>query len=1034
MSSVDKLNVRIAMDVSELKRGVASAEKSLRQLTQSTQSMSGSMKNSLSKVGNDISRSFSGIRDSVKRVGAAIASVAAAGQLTRLGKQAVDAASDLAEVQNVVDTVFGDMSVTINNWSKNAMNAFGLSETSAKRFTSTMGAMFKSSGITGNALQTMSVNMAALSADIASFYNISADRAFDKIRAGISGETEPLKQLGINMSVANMEAYALSQGITKSYSAMSQAEQTILRYNYLLSVTGDAQHDFERTSGSWANQTRVLAENFNRLKTIIGQGLIAALTPLVQLLNTLIQKVIEFANAIRAAFGQQDTNGLQNTASSAADTASGLQDANAAAQKLQNTIGGFDQLNIISDDSTTDMSGGISGLQPDSVYDTAAQSADEISRKMLDLAERLKEELQPISDLAEQIKQSFIDAFSGDNATRLTEELTRGFSSALDLIGAIADALSSAWELDGGAFAQSISDALYSVMELVNTISEALAAAFKSDAGTKYFAAILQLAAAVNDVISGAASALSEAFSRDNAGVQFFESVLSAAGSLYTVFAVIGETIANMWNSEVGVNFFSSLISLGNTFSGIVSMIADTFVQVWNTAGLGQSIIDGIVQIVTNLISSAAAVGERFKEAWNNAGAGEAVMSAILGAVRSIIQLVLRLSESWRNVWDSEATTAVFGGMLSTIQTVGETVKTVADNIRNAFSSTGADTQVFTAIQSAIQGIVSAAQSLASSLSSAFSGINWEPIVKAAGNLASAISDVVQAAAGLASGVLAEFSKQLAAAFSLSAASIINNVAKALSVVADALRGIDPNVIIRLAAAFVGLKAGLSMLNTISGVVSSVQSAIAPLLAVGKGATEAAKGLKGLSSSSSDTYTSMLKVSGIVAIISVSLAALAKAIADVIDAYAGLKTASTEAYTAMQQTNTITPGVHGGGGGSYDAYTASAASYRAVTAADIPQLASGGVVRSGNLFIAGERGPELVGSYGRQSAVVNNDQIVDAVSQGVAAAMQPLADSIAANDSKQTVRIRGTDLLYIMERAQRQRGNALSKNFAFGGV
>lgn len=109
--------------------------------------------------------------------------------------------------------------------------------------------MLKSSGVAQNAASDMSVALAGLAGDIASFYNIDTDTAFYKIRAGISGEIEPLKQLGINMSVANMSAYALANGITKSWTSMTQAEQATLRYNYLMSVTKDAQGDFARTGG-----------------------------------------------------------------------------------------------------------------------------------------------------------------------------------------------------------------------------------------------------------------------------------------------------------------------------------------------------------------------------------------------------------------------------------------------------------------------------------------------------------------------------------------------------------------------------------------------------------------------------------------------------------------------------------------------------------------------------------------------------------------------------------------------------------------
>ena len=194
--------------------------------------------------------------------------------LINLGREAINAASDLAEVQNVVDTVFGDDARVIDDWSKKAGEKFGLTETMAKRFTSTLGAMMKSSGLAGKEIVGMSTDMAGLAADMASFYNLDFETAFEKIRSGISGETEPLKQLGINMSIANLEAFALAQGLEKTFSQMSQGEQTMLRYQYLMQATADAQGDFEKTSDGFANAQRRIQSSLESIKTSVGKLII----------------------------------------------------------------------------------------------------------------------------------------------------------------------------------------------------------------------------------------------------------------------------------------------------------------------------------------------------------------------------------------------------------------------------------------------------------------------------------------------------------------------------------------------------------------------------------------------------------------------------------------------------------------------------------------------------------------------------------------------------------------------------------------
>ena len=217
------------------------------------------------------------IGNGFKTMGAtAVKGVAAVtGALIAMGGKCVDVASDLTEVQNVVDTTFGDGAETINQWAKDASKNFGLTELQAKQFTGTLGAMMKSSGITGESLNTMSMDLAGLSADFASFYNLDHEEAFEKIKSGISGETEPLKALGINMSVANMEAFALSKGINKSWNEMTQAEQTTLRYNYLMEKGADASGDFAKTlDTSLANQLRVAKNEITSLCGEIGQNLL----------------------------------------------------------------------------------------------------------------------------------------------------------------------------------------------------------------------------------------------------------------------------------------------------------------------------------------------------------------------------------------------------------------------------------------------------------------------------------------------------------------------------------------------------------------------------------------------------------------------------------------------------------------------------------------------------------------------------------------------------------------------------------------
>lgn len=260
-------------------------------------------------------------------------------------------ASDLEEVQNVVDVSFGSMADQVEAFANTAVRSYGMSALTAKRMASTFMAMSNGMDIAQEAGKNMSLQLTALAGDMASFYNVGQDIAQTALNSIFTGETESLKKFGIVLTETNLEAFALSQGIKKSYQAMSQAEKVALRYNYVLNATKNAQGDFARTSGSWANQIRLLKEQWSQFLGILGSGLIKILTPMVKALNQMLASLISIGNAITKVFGGKTTNNMSTTikdsASSAGDLDAGLGDANESAKKLSRTIAGFDELNVL---------------------------------------------------------------------------------------------------------------------------------------------------------------------------------------------------------------------------------------------------------------------------------------------------------------------------------------------------------------------------------------------------------------------------------------------------------------------------------------------------------------------------------------------------------------------------------------------------------------------------------------------------------------------------------------------------------------
>lgn len=327
--------------------GVAYAERRMNTFSTNIQRQNSTLSSSFSKLGKTILAAFS-VR-----------------AIINFSKECLNLGSDLVEVQNVVDTTFKNSSGIINEWSKNAIEAYGLSELAAKKYNGTMGAMLKSAGITGDALTDMSTTLVGLAGDMASFYNLSTDEAFQKIRAGISGETEPLKALGINLSVANLEAFALSEGIKKTYKEMSYGEQIMLRYKYLLQTTADAQGDFSKTADGWANQTRILQLRFEQLKATLGQGFINILTPLIQKLNILMGYLQNMADAFLAftttIFGSQSTTVTTSTTLSD-NMANMAVDTTTTADALDRMTASFDQLHKLSGGTDSLSSGVLEGI------------------------------------------------------------------------------------------------------------------------------------------------------------------------------------------------------------------------------------------------------------------------------------------------------------------------------------------------------------------------------------------------------------------------------------------------------------------------------------------------------------------------------------------------------------------------------------------------------------------------------------------------------------------------------------------------
>ena len=299
-------------------------------------------------------------------------------RLMGMFKSSIDIASDLTEVQNVVDHTFGQMKNQMEDFAKTAVETVGMNELTAKKIGSRFQGMAKAMSITpemmrnaseftdkvtngyakaSDSVSNMSINLTKLAGDMASFYNLDYSDVAEDLEAVLTGMTRPLRKYGIDLTVASMKEFALANGLNADIKNMSQAEKTMLRYQMVMARTTAAQGDFIRTQDTWANQTRIAGENLKKLQVILGQIGIYSFKPLVKSFNSAMNDILHLAestfNSLGTIFGWQieitDVGIIDDMADGLEDVADGYGDADDAGKKFKNFLLGIDELNLLPD-------------------------------------------------------------------------------------------------------------------------------------------------------------------------------------------------------------------------------------------------------------------------------------------------------------------------------------------------------------------------------------------------------------------------------------------------------------------------------------------------------------------------------------------------------------------------------------------------------------------------------------------------------------------------------------------------------------
>ena len=366
------------------------------------------------------------IKPKLKSLAMAVTAAFSVKKLVDFGRQSIETASDLAEVQNVVDTAFGESKQKMEDFADTAVKTYGISKLTAKQTGSNFMAMAAGMGLANDSASDMAMALTGLSADMASFYNVGQDVASTALKSIFTGETETLKQFGIVMTDANLQAYALSKGITKSTADMSQAEKVQLRYNYVMSQTALAQGDFAKTSDSWANQTRILSEQWKEFGATIGTVLMNVLLPAVKAINSLLSQLIALAQgaarALSEALGLELSNSadeaqsIGKSTSQVADNYGDIaNDAKQTQEAQEGSLASFDQMNKLNDESKSD-STGVSGageiMQPSGT--SVEVDTGKADKKLSDFFKSVRTQFEKLADyLDKNFKPIFADIWSG---------------------------------------------------------------------------------------------------------------------------------------------------------------------------------------------------------------------------------------------------------------------------------------------------------------------------------------------------------------------------------------------------------------------------------------------------------------------------------------------------------------------------------------------------------------------------------------------------------------------------------------------
>lgn len=683
------------------------------------------------------------ISSSLSKIGKVALAAFSVKKIFDFGKECINLGSDLLEVQNVVDVSFSTMNNAVNEFAENAITQFGLGQTVTKKYMGTFGAMSKAFGFAEKDAYKMSETLTGLAGDVASFYNLSSDEAYTKLKSVFTGETETLKDLGVVMTQNALDQFALANGYGKTTAKMSEQEKVALRYKFVTEQLSLASGDFVRTQDSWANQTRVLTLRFNELKATLGQGFINLFTPIIKGINMVLAKLQVLANAFKSftemifgnAGGSESSNTVSNLASDATNASSAIGGIGSSAKKTAKdlkSLASFDTAQILKADNDASSSSGTgisigSGIETSdlNLTEKAKQQASDISNIFANI------NFEPLKNSLNNLKQAI--SYFGQGASQILGGFYNNFLVPLGnyvitdalphFFNSIAEAIKN---INFDKITQSFNELWKSLEPFAENVGNGLLWLYDNVLAPLRTWSINDLLPSFLNLLSGALDFVNQAI----ADLQpiwewFWDNVLSpilswTGGVIVDVLNGIGDALKWISENEVAMSLLEGLgIAIGilagaiglyniamavcnivtGTFAGIMAILTSPITLVVAAVGALIAIIILCVKHWEDIKNVAVACWDFIKNAWHSAG--EWFNNTIIQPISNFFSnmwngLTNGASTAWNSIknvfgnvvnWFKDVFSRAWTAVKNVFSTGGKIFDGIKDGIANTFKN-----------------------------------------------------------------------------------------------------------------------------------------------------------------------------------------------------------------------------------------------------------------------------------------------------------------------------------------------------------